>query len=217
MSIEPQDFTGRIIFMSMFNDISWGSKHNEQECELSAKLVSIYAKRFSPGKWSFLGPGSEKKWYSTHESKPQREWERVAEFSESGHPVFRATSPVSRGTLRSKGGGKLSIHFCADQGTIETVFRTIISVNQLSIYGAVSDLREECTTCHVRTGRPVLAGQSDPLFVPTNSLMKTHTPLTDDPVQEEDLLQKYQERVERLSQQNRVIKFCTGCRIPDNG
>ena len=86
---------------------------------------------FSPGKWSFLGPGSEKKLYSTHEYKKQGEWDRVAEqmmikFAESGHPVFRATSPLSRGTLKSKGGGKLSIHFCADEGTIETGFRTII-------------------------------------------------------------------------------------------
>ena len=35
------------------------------------------------------------------ESKPQGEWDRVAElmmikFRESGHPVFRATSPLSR-------------------------------------------------------------------------------------------------------------------------
>ena len=197
--------------MSMFNDISWGSQDNEQECELSAQLVSIYARRFSPGRWSFLGPGSEKKWYSTHVDRPQGEWDRVAElmmikFSESGHPVFRSTSPLSRGVLKSKGGGKLSIHFCADEGTIET-FRTFISVNQLSIYGAVSNLCEEWKTCHVRTGRLVLAGQSDPLFVP--SVMKTHTLSTDDPAQEEELLQRYQERVERLSQQNRVIKFCT--------
>ena len=34
----PEDFTGRIIFMSMFNDISWGSQDNEQECESSAQL-----------------------------------------------------------------------------------------------------------------------------------------------------------------------------------
>ena len=32
MSVEPEDFTGRIIFMSMFNDISWKSEDNEQEC-----------------------------------------------------------------------------------------------------------------------------------------------------------------------------------------
>ena len=53
-----------------------------------------------------------------------------------------------------------------------------------------------------------MAGQSDPLFVPTGLLMKTPTPSTDDPAQE-DLLQKNKERVERLSQQNRVIKNCT--------
>ena len=102
--------------------------------------------------------GHPSEWYSTHDSKPQGEWDRVAElmmiaFSESGHPVFRATSPLSRGTLKSKGGGKLSIHFCADEGTIETVFRTSISVNQLSICGAVSDLREEYKA----------VGQSDPV------------------------------------------------------
>ena len=60
MSVDPENFTGRIIFMSMFNDISWGSEDNEKECESSAQLVSLYAKRFSPGQWSFLGPGSEK-------------------------------------------------------------------------------------------------------------------------------------------------------------
>ena len=45
-SIQPEDFTGRIIFMSMFYDISWRSKENKQECESSAQLVSIYAERF---------------------------------------------------------------------------------------------------------------------------------------------------------------------------
>ena len=91
---------------------------------------------------------------------------------------------------------------------LKLFFRTIISVNQLSIYGAVSDLCEEYKACHVRTGRPVLAIQSDPLFVPTSLLTKTPTPSTIDPAQE-DLLRLYQERVERLSQQNRVIKICT--------
>ena len=49
-------------------------------------------------------PESEKKWYSTHDSRPIGEWDRVAElmmikFGESGHPVFSATSPLSRRTL----------------------------------------------------------------------------------------------------------------------
>ena len=56
----------------------------------------------------------------------------MIKFRESGHPVFRVASPLSQGALKSKAGGKLSIHFCADGDTIETVFRTIIFVNQLS-------------------------------------------------------------------------------------
>ena len=79
------------------------SQDNEQECESTAQLVSMYAKRFPPGRWSFLGLGSEKKWYSTYNESPQGEWDKIAEkmmmeFSESGHPHFRATSPLSRGT-----------------------------------------------------------------------------------------------------------------------
>ena len=59
-----------------------------------------------------------------------------------------------------------------------------------------------------RTGRLVVEGQSNPLFVP--SVMKTHLPLTDDPVQpEEDPLQRYQERIEKLSKKGRLSKFCT--------
>ena len=109
-------------------------------------------------------------------------WSR---FGESGHPVFRATSPLSRGTLKSRGGGKLSIHFCADGDTIETVFRTLISVHEFSIYGAVSDVCDECSACQARTGRPELAGQSDPLFEPTRLLMTTSTPSTEVPAQED--------------------------------
>ena len=66
--------------------------------------------------------------------------------------IFRATSPVSRGRLKSKGHGKLSIHYAADLETIETIFRIIISVNQLSLYGAVAQICEEYETFHDLTG-----------------------------------------------------------------
>ena len=60
------------------------------------------------------------KWYSISEDSPPGEWDRIAEqmmltFAESKHPIFRSTSPLSRGVL-SKRGGKLSIHCCADSG-----------------------------------------------------------------------------------------------------
>ena len=92
LSVQPEKFTGRIILMSMCNHISWGSEDNEQEYESNANLISIFSRRFSPGRWSFLGPVSEKKWCSTDDSRPQGEWDRVAElmikFGESGHPSF---------------------------------------------------------------------------------------------------------------------------------
>ena len=59
LGVTPVKFTVRIIFMSMFNDISWGSKDNKKECESNAQLVSLYAKRFGAGQWSFLGPGEK--------------------------------------------------------------------------------------------------------------------------------------------------------------
>ena len=143
----PEIFTGRILFMSMFNDISCDRKGNKEECLANARVVKVYAKKFGIGQWSFFGPRSEKKWYSGEENSPQGAWDHIAdemllEFAESGHPIFRATIPLSRGILKSEGHGKLSIHFAADDFTIDTIFRIILSVNQLSVYGAVEAVCE---------------------------------------------------------------------------
>ena len=160
----PETFTGRILFMSMFNDISCGTKDNETECLANAKLLSLYARRFGAGNWSFIGPGSEEKWYSISEDSPQGIWDNIAEkmlveLAESGCSIFRSTSPLSRGQLKSKGHGKLSIHYCADLETVETIFRIIVSANQLSLFGAVAEICEEYGSLHERTGRPVVMRQ----------------------------------------------------------
>ena len=96
----------------------------------------------------FLGIGSEKKWYGTHSEKTDGKWDKTAEqmmlnFAESGHPIFLATSALERGELRSKRKGKKSIHFNGSEANIELILRTVISVNQLSTYGAVADLCKE--------------------------------------------------------------------------
>ena len=54
----------------------------------------------------------------------------------------------------------------------------------------------------------MLAGQTDPLFQPAKLLITTPTHSIEIPAQE-NLLQQYKERVERLSQQDRVMKICT--------
>ena len=156
--------------MSMLNDISWGSKDDDKECEANLSM-----QRNSEQDKGLLGPVSEKKWSSISEDSPQGEWDKIVEqmmvtLAESGHPVFRATGPLSRGVLKSKGGGKLSIHYCADHETIETVFRTTVSVNQLSLYGAVAEMCEEYESYHNKTVKSVVEEEFDPLFVPNVNL-----------------------------------------------
>ena len=126
----------------------------------NADYVKTYANRFGIGQWSFIGPGSEKKWYPS-ENSPQGAWDHVAEemlllFAESGHPIFRSTTPLSRGQLKSKGKGKVSIHFTADQETVDTIYRIILSVNQLSVYGAVAAICDEYENHQDGTGQPVI-------------------------------------------------------------
>ena len=73
-------------------------------------LVPVLRKRVTPSKRT---------------DSPQGIWDNIAEkmlveFAESGCPIFRATTPFSKGQLRSKGHGNLSIHFAATQETTET-------------------------------------------------------------------------------------------------
>ena len=89
--------------------------------------------------------GSEEKWYGTYTDKPDGSWNQAAEnmmanFSGSGNPIFRSFSVFERGELRSNGGGKKSIHFNGSHENIELLLHTVMSANQLSVYGAIAEL-----------------------------------------------------------------------------
>ena len=195
--------------MSMFNDISCDRKGNKDECLANAGVVKVLARKFGVGQWSFIGPGSEKKWYSA-ENSPQGAWDNIAEellleFAESGHPTFRATTPLSRGQLKSKGHGKLSIHFTANEFTIETIFRIIISVNQLSIYGAVAAICEEFENhqdgsgeLEILMGQPIVLGE-----IKAEILLQNENPL-----HHQILWQQYEERFESLPPESKESKLC---------
>ena len=203
----PETFTGRILFVSMFNDISCDRKDNKDECLANAGVVKVLARRFGIRQGSFIGPGSEKKWYSGEENSPQGAWDNIAEkmlleFAESGHPIFRATTPLSRGQLKSKGRGKLSIHFNADQDTIDTIYRIILSVNQLSVYGAVAAVCEEFESHQDRTGQPeILMGQSIVL-----GEVKAENPLQNEsPMNDQMIWKQYTQQVESLRKQDLCV------------
>ena len=135
------------------------------------------------------------------ENSPQGAWDNIAEqmlleFAESGHPTFRATTPLSRGILKSKGRGKLSTHFAADQDTIDTIYRIFFLSIQLSVYGAVAAICQEFEDHQDRTGEPViLMGQSIVL-----GEVKAETPLQNEsPMNDQIIWQQYIQQVESLS------------------
>ena len=43
------------------------------------ELFKVLAKKFGIGQWSFIGPGSEKMWYSAEENSPQGAWDHIAD------------------------------------------------------------------------------------------------------------------------------------------
>ena len=67
-NIKPEMFTDRIIFMSMFNDIDWTQRGNDEICSSNAEKVKDY--------------GSEKKWYQNGAPQPTK-W-----YSDSKKPVI---------------------------------------------------------------------------------------------------------------------------------
>ena len=93
------------------------------------------------------------------------------------------------------------MHFTADQDTIDTIYRIILFVNQLSVYGAVAAICEEFEDHQDRTGEPViLVGQSIVL-----GEVKAETLVHDeDPMNDQIIWQQYIQQVESLSPENRV-------------
>ena len=85
--------------------------------------------------------GSEKKRSSGEENSPQGAWVHIAERSAVGIRRKRTSylpcndSFVQVYAQKAKDMEKLSLHFTSDYPTIETIFRIIVSANELSLYG----------------------------------------------------------------------------------
>ena len=125
-------------------------------------------------------------------------------FIESGHPVFRGSSALERGDLKCKGKRKLSFHFCGDKKFVEAVLRTIISVNQLRIYGAVADMACIIFGCSERTEKLVSQDNPETAVIPTELTPTNKSLGTDDNVQG-NLLQHYEQKSANLPEHLQLI------------
>ena len=157
-----------------------------------------------------------KKWYCISADSPQGEWDRMAEkmleFGESGHPVFRATSPLSRGRLKKQKW--LSIHYGAD---LETIYNcsshTYFCKTAQSLRSSRRNVWKN-ESYHDRTGRQVVGGQSSSSFVP--SVIKTNVPLNnDDPLHIRISIAKMQRTNWTVITTRQSEQILYGCTIPD--
>ena len=80
-----------------------------------------------------------------------------------------------------------------------------VSANQPSLYGAVAEMCEDYETLHDRSGRPDVMVQSIVL-----SAIKTEVSLESDDPANQNFRFQYEERIEKLSQQDKFSKFCMG-------
>ena len=185
---EPEQFQGRIVFMSMYNDTVWREKGNKELCIANSINVADYARRFAPGQWSFLGPGSETKWYESHTYKPNACVSRIQclrkrRFEEQRK---RKRCPYISMAATNRPNG----------------VRTSIFVNQLSIYVAVTDMCEELaweiSKCSEGTERPEAPNDSETMVMPTELTTTNQTPPTDERVHG-DLLRDYVQTFANLS------------------
>ena len=94
--------------------------------------------------------------------------EMMLNFSGSGHPIFRASRAFERGGLRNKKVRKKSIHCNGRTETIELRLRTVISANQLSVYGAVSDLCDEVPKVVWALGKLAAPDHLEKMDIPTD-------------------------------------------------
>ena len=178
--------------MSMFNDISWRSKDNKKECEANAQLVSLslFAKKFGAGQWSFFGPGSEKKVVFYQWRQSTRRMGQNCRKDDGGTRRKRTPSLPSHESF--------VLRKCSKTKVVENCRYTIAPQKCVKNMNPITIEREG----------PLWRGQSSPSFVP--NVIKTNILLNnDDPAHKDLLFQQYGERIEKLSQQDRLSKFCT--------
>ena len=192
----------------------WDVRGNEELCENNSKSVGEDARRFPRGHWSFLGLGSEKKWYGTFHGIPIGSWSRTAEkmlmnFANSGHPIFRCTSALERGQSRCKGGGKTTRHFTASYQDVQLLLKVVKSVNQLSLFGAAADVIEELSQNQRAPGKAVALDHME-------QEMLIQLPLAEVQASDErqgNLLQELRAKIWKTTRRREAIQIVLRCRF----
>ena len=185
--------------MSMNNDIVWGEK---KETQKGVNIIHRQLRIMLADSLAVVGHswdlGDKKKWYGTHSDKPDGAWDETAEkrmlnFARTSHSIFRASSALERGELRSK-GSKKSIHFNDSEENIELLLRTD---------RAAADLCRELSKDSRALEKPDAYEYLETMEIPTEPPMADpHT----DRKRQGNLAQDSERKFEQLSDDQKVSK-----------
>ena len=138
--MEPENFKKRIIFVSVFNDIEWKKKDVNciSNAEKSQKITQRGFHKDIGG--LFWVQVRKRNGTAAHvmDNSDRTANKMAQQFKEIGHPIFTATSALSRGMSQQR-KGKCTIHFNGDFMNIGVLFQTNHTVNQVSIYAVVTN------------------------------------------------------------------------------
>ena len=124
----------------------------------------------------------------------------MVNFSESGHPIFRASSGFETGEVRSKERCKKSKQFNGCNENIELLLRTVIYVNQLSVHGALADPCNELSEGVRASEKPDASDHLETMEIPAGP-SNAETPTNAQ--QQGNLVQEYGRRFERFCPKTR--------------
>ena len=161
----PETFSGRILFMSMFNDISCDRKGNNDECLANAGVVKVLARRLGVGQWLFIDQVLKRS--AILQRIVPKELGIISRkkccWNSQKADILLSVQRLHCPGVNSRAKDMESCRYTLLQMNLQLIhfFRIRISVNQLSIYGKVPAICEEFENHQDGSGEPeILMGQS---------------------------------------------------------
>ena len=108
------------------------------------------------------------------------------------------------------------IHFDGSIDNIELLLRTMISANQLSIYGAIADLCNELSEDLWAPEKPAAPDHWETMEIPTDFSKAENSTNAQ---QRRNLVQEYERKFEQLSEDHKLSKLCSdaGLKLVERG
>ena len=184
---------------------------------------SLFEKKSRQHVGPFFWFGSETKWYSAYNERPQGEWEQSRWIDDVEINSEKADTKFSEPRvhcLEERSKAKEVENYLYISVPMEIQLKLFFA--QLFLFissvfaGAVSDLCEEYKSCHVRTGRFVLVRQYDLCARQQTLLTMAPTAFDRWSCARRSIAKVPRTRWTSCHNKNRVNRFCIDARIFDN-